>query len=182
MLKAIMKGGGSKNEDFKFPLRATKAALEAKLLEIRHMSYDAQYETMLDNGLDVRSIMTDAKDEYRKLYNANEWAPAAHASDSKAVSKHFGRVNKVKSEVNSLVQNSNNSNKDKSSRNGRGKAKQFNFTYYSDRCTFCAQCVHSCRAGSLEMLSDEWELADFSLDSFCFDWHSPEPEPVEETA
>jgi formate hydrogenlyase subunit 6/NADH:ubiquinone oxidoreductase subunit I len=61
------------------------------------------------------------------------------------------------------------------------KAKQFNFTYYADRCTFCAQCVHSCRAGSLEMLSDEWELAGFNLDSFCFDWRSPEPEPVAET-
>lgn len=39
------------------------------------------------------------------------------------------------------------------------KAKRFVFRYNIDRCTFCAQCVVSCRQGSLDMASDEWELA-----------------------
>lgn len=39
------------------------------------------------------------------------------------------------------------------------KAKQFVFNYNVDQCLFCAQCVHSCRQGSLEMQSDVWELA-----------------------
>jgi len=62
------------------------------------------------------------------------------------------------------------------------KAKQFNFTYYADRCTFCAQCVHSCRVGALEMSHDTWELADLSLEAFHFSWRSPEQESVEESA
>lgn len=39
------------------------------------------------------------------------------------------------------------------------KAKKFVFRYYIDRCTFCSQCVISCRKGCLRMSNDEWELA-----------------------
>ena len=39
------------------------------------------------------------------------------------------------------------------------KAKRFVFTYYLDRCTFCAQCTYSCNQGALRMRSDGWELA-----------------------
>ncbi|GAB4574932.1 MAG: hypothetical protein Kow0077_23930 [Anaerolineae bacterium] len=39
------------------------------------------------------------------------------------------------------------------------KAKRFVFNYAVDRCLFCAQCVHSCRQGCLEMQPDVWELA-----------------------
>ncbi|NLE51419.1 MAG: 4Fe-4S binding protein [Chloroflexi bacterium] len=46
------------------------------------------------------------------------------------------------------------------------KAKRFVFRYHVDRCTFCAQCVASCRQGCLSMLSDRWELAAFDKDSF----------------
>lgn len=60
------------------------------------------------------------------------------------------------------------------------KAKQFKFTYYADRCTFCAQCVHSCNKNSIELSSDEWELAALNKTPFCFAWQSPEPEVVEE--
>jgi NAD-dependent dihydropyrimidine dehydrogenase PreA subunit len=45
------------------------------------------------------------------------------------------------------------------------KAKRFVFRYNIDCCTFCAQCVESCRQGSLEMASDEWELAALSRTS-----------------
>ncbi len=42
------------------------------------------------------------------------------------------------------------------------KEKRIVLFYHPDRCTFCAQCVHSCRHGSLEMSSEEWELAALS--------------------
>jgi len=46
------------------------------------------------------------------------------------------------------------------------KAKRFVFRYHVDRCTFCAQCVTSCRQGSLSMLNDRWELAASDKDTF----------------
>lgn len=44
--------------------------------------------------------------------------------------------------------------------------KQFVLCYHVDRCTFCAQCVDSCRQDCLAMSSDQWELAAFDRDSF----------------
>lgn len=46
------------------------------------------------------------------------------------------------------------------------KAKRFVFRYHVDRCTFCAQCVASCRQGGLSMLNDRWELASADKDAF----------------
>ena len=46
------------------------------------------------------------------------------------------------------------------------KAKRFVLTYHMDRCTFCAQCVHSCRQGSISLCCDEWELAATSKEPF----------------
>ncbi len=46
------------------------------------------------------------------------------------------------------------------------KAKRFVLCYHLDRCTFCAQCVESCRHGCLEMAAGEWELASLSKDAF----------------
>jgi formate hydrogenlyase subunit 6/NADH:ubiquinone oxidoreductase subunit I len=45
-------------------------------------------------------------------------------------------------------------------------AKQFQLTYHLNRCTFCAQCVHSCRQGCLTLSNEEWELAGFDQDLF----------------
>lgn len=39
------------------------------------------------------------------------------------------------------------------------KAKRFVMCFHVDRCTFCAQCIYSCRQGCLEMTSENWELA-----------------------
>jgi formate hydrogenlyase subunit 6/NADH:ubiquinone oxidoreductase subunit I len=46
------------------------------------------------------------------------------------------------------------------------KEKQFVLVYHMDRCTFCAQCVQSCRHECLAMLADEWELAALNKDAF----------------
>lgn len=46
------------------------------------------------------------------------------------------------------------------------KAKQFVFNYKVDQCLFCAQCVHSCRQGCLEMQADIWELAALRRDGY----------------
>ena len=47
------------------------------------------------------------------------------------------------------------------------KAKRFVLHYQVDRCTFCAQCVHSCMHGCLEMSNDDWELAALSRESYA---------------
>lgn len=49
------------------------------------------------------------------------------------------------------------------------KAKRFVFHYHVDRCTFCGQCVVSCRQGCLTMSTGEWELAE--LDRRAFQIH-----------
>jgi formate hydrogenlyase subunit 6/NADH:ubiquinone oxidoreductase subunit I len=50
------------------------------------------------------------------------------------------------------------------------KAKRIVMRYHQDRCTFCAQCVHSCRQGCLEMSSDLWELAALDNEAFTIYW------------
>lgn len=52
------------------------------------------------------------------------------------------------------------------------KAKRFILSYHAERCTFCAQCVISCRQGCLR-LSNEWELAALSKTHFLTTYHSP---------
>jgi len=54
------------------------------------------------------------------------------------------------------------------------KAKRFVMEYHVDRCTFCAQCVHSCRQGGLSLSNDTWELAGFTRDSFLIYYGDPE--------
>jgi formate hydrogenlyase subunit 6/NADH:ubiquinone oxidoreductase subunit I len=54
------------------------------------------------------------------------------------------------------------------------KAKRFVMRYQVDRCTFCAQCVHSCNKDCLEMSNDSWELAALGKESFTLYYGSPE--------
>ncbi|GAB4541889.1 MAG: hypothetical protein Kow0063_33200 [Anaerolineae bacterium] len=46
------------------------------------------------------------------------------------------------------------------------KEKRFVLVYHIDACTFCAQCVHSCRQGCLAMSPVKWELAALGNESF----------------
>lgn len=58
------------------------------------------------------------------------------------------------------------------------KAKRFVLRYHLDRCTFCAQCVESCRQGCLSMSDEEWELASTARDPFIKIYG--EPDDIEE--
>ncbi len=44
--------------------------------------------------------------------------------------------------------------------------KRFVMRYDIDRCTYCAQCVVSCRQKCLSMSADQWELAALSREPF----------------
>lgn len=44
--------------------------------------------------------------------------------------------------------------------------KRFVMVFHNDRCTYCSQCVISCRFDCLSQSSEEWELAGTSKESF----------------
>ena len=56
------------------------------------------------------------------------------------------------------------------------KAKQFVLQYHIDRCTYCAQCVQSCRFECLGMSAEAWELA--ATDKEVFTVHYGNEEDV----
>jgi formate hydrogenlyase subunit 6/NADH:ubiquinone oxidoreductase subunit I len=52
-------------------------------------------------------------------------------------------------------------------------SKRFVMRYSVDRCTFCGQCVTSCKQDALEMSSDQWELAAADRDAFLIEFGDP---------
>ena len=44
--------------------------------------------------------------------------------------------------------------------------KRFVMRYNTDRCTFCAQCVQSCRFNCIGMSNEQWELAAVTKEPF----------------
>lgn len=52
--------------------------------------------------------------------------------------------------------------------------KRFAMRYHIDRCTFCAQCVFSCRQSCLQLDPDSWELAATSPERFVIYFGEPE--------
>ncbi len=44
--------------------------------------------------------------------------------------------------------------------------KRFVMRYHLDRCTYCAQCVESCRFACLNMSHEQWELAALKKEPF----------------
>ena len=59
------------------------------------------------------------------------------------------------------------------------KAKRFVMEYHVDRCTYCGQCVYSCRQGCLSMSSDAWELSALSREPFTLRFVSNEADAEE---
>ena len=45
-------------------------------------------------------------------------------------------------------------------------SKRFVMRYHADRCTYCAQCVVSCRFKCINMSNTEWELASTTKEPF----------------
>ena len=116
MLNAIMEAGGTTNEDFKHPLREIKIKLNKKLLEMRHLTHDEKHRAMVKDNLDVKSLLTDAKDECRTLLDDNKWPAAMNVKDNKALNSNYGSVDQaatkdLKTLVNALVQQQNNRDK-----------------------------------------------------------------------
>lgn len=44
--------------------------------------------------------------------------------------------------------------------------KRFVMRFHLDRCTYCAQCVVSCRFKCLDLSNDQWELASLNKEPF----------------
>jgi formate hydrogenlyase subunit 6/NADH:ubiquinone oxidoreductase subunit I len=53
------------------------------------------------------------------------------------------------------------------------KEKLYVLEYHADRCTYCAQCVHSCRQGCLSLSNETWELANLTREPFAFYFGDP---------
>ena len=131
MVETFMEGGGSRNDDFKHPLRKIKDKLEEHVLSIHHMTYNEQHEHMVKEQLDVRTVLREIKDEYRNLYDNNKWEPAQHVKDPKKLDRGYGKVNvaltqELRNVVHQLVQNSlpKKSIKDKNDRRSNGRNGQ----------------------------------------------------------
>ena len=135
MLNSIMEAGGGANEDFRYPLRELKTKLTKTLEKVRHLSYTERHEAVVKDEVDVPSVLTQAKLEYRRVYDDNKWPAAQKVKDSKAVDQTFGRVNKaeIKSLVNKLVQSAGNSDKSKPSGWTQVKSKRTNSRNKSER-------------------------------------------------
>ncbi|KAI2510749.1 hypothetical protein MHU86_3697 [Fragilaria crotonensis] len=67
MMKIFLLAGGSGNEDFRFPLRATKQKLEQALLDIGFKEKTAANDHMSSLRLTYKDICTQAEDTYRTL-------------------------------------------------------------------------------------------------------------------
>ena len=86
MLNTIMQAGGNTNEDFWFPLHSIKSKLDKKLLEVCHMNYADTHTTMVNNELDVQSVLKLMK---KGAYaEAQAQFEAALAEDEKFAEAH----------------------------------------------------------------------------------------------
>ena len=94
MMKMFLLAGGSGNEDFRFPLRATKQKLEQALLDIGFKEKGAGPANlhMSNLKLNYRDVCTQVEDTYRTLFDRKEWPPARNVKDSKAPPVAYGNI------------------------------------------------------------------------------------------
>ena len=111
MMKIFLLAGGTGNEDFRFPLRATKQKLEQALLDIGFKEKSAANDHMSELKLTYKDICAQAEDTYRTLFDRKEWPPARNVQDSKAPPAAFGHIAEesntplTRAEVMTLIQN-----------------------------------------------------------------------------
>ena len=99
MMKIFLLAGGTGNEDFRFPLRATKQKLEQALLDIGFKEKAAANEHLSKHKLNYRDICTQAEDTYRTLFDRKEWPPAKNIRDSKAPPTAYGNIASISDKV-----------------------------------------------------------------------------------
>ena len=124
ILNGLMEAGGTANEDFRFPLRKIKLELESKLRAIAHKPYAEAHKDLCKSQLDAKSVLKQAKTEYRNLLDNDKWPAAAHAKDSKALNKNYGNVNAAATAeklVHALIQSVSDRDKSQDSCNNCGK-------------------------------------------------------------
>ena len=92
MIKTFLLAGGAGNEDFRFPLRATKQKLDQALLDIGYKEKSGAQAHMVAAKLTYQDICTQAEDVYRTQYDRKEWPPAVHAPDTRAPRATYGNV------------------------------------------------------------------------------------------
>lgn len=49
-------------------------------------------------------------------------------------------------------------------------SKRFVMRYHADHCTYCGQCVVSCRFKCLDLSNEEWELGSLTKEPFTVDY------------
>ena len=92
MLDAFLEGGGSGNEDFRYPLRGLKEHLVKELLRAGHMNASDANNHLIKAGLTYRDICRQVVEVYRNQFDNQKWPPARHATDSKAPPSTFGNL------------------------------------------------------------------------------------------
>lgn len=92
MLDAFLEGGGSGNEDFRYPLRGLKEHLVKELLKAGHMNALDANKHLMKEGLTYRDVCRQVVDVYRNQFDNQKWPPARHATDSKAPPSSFGNL------------------------------------------------------------------------------------------
>ena len=111
MMKIFLLVGGSGNEDFRFPLHATKQKPEQALPDIGFEAKTAANDHMSELKLTYKDVCAHTYDTYRTLYDRKEWPPARNVRDSKAPPAAFGHIAVeydtplTRAEVMTLIQN-----------------------------------------------------------------------------
>ena len=90
MLDSIMQGG---TEDFRFELRTLRKRLNKKLLEIRHSPYDKEHQALVEDELDVQSVLKECKQKYLELRDDGKWPNGLYCLRSTALPP-IGSANK----------------------------------------------------------------------------------------
>jgi hypothetical protein len=85
MHKIFLIAGCANNGNYQFPLQLLKKELNEALLVIPHMSRADADKFMIKENLTYKHICTLAEDECRSHFDLDEWPPARHSKDSKAL-------------------------------------------------------------------------------------------------
>ena len=90
MLETLMSVGGEDNEDYRSPLRVLRRKLEAAILATGYKDRVGAQQHMDAEGLDYKTVLQEAEDEFRNLWDSHKWPPRQSVSDSKAAPRNFG--------------------------------------------------------------------------------------------